>query len=463
MKLSRQNILRFLGMLMLAFSVMFTLTGCSEDSANQSPKSDAELAEEHRSCWQDKVLVLLYDTMGTVAMGTYSKLTKGAFAFMMVAFAVWLAFTLLAFISSIKEESSGEVWNQILTKFVVCFACGILASSTDGLLWILNMVLFPIYSAFLEFGGAVLTASSGVTESGNQTIEIFGETIEAGRSIVCKPEGAAVASLNGFPDSPRNMMSCLICAVNEKLTLGNALAFKVMRMKGFMATVIGLIVLVSFTIIKVSFVFYLVDTIFRFAMIIVLLPILIMAYAFPFTKKWTSHGMSTVLYSGAFMMVIAILIAMAIMAVLQVIKDNPDTFNPQGPDAEDKFKELNPAILSLLLIAFLVKGSLGVAQTITEKLVGDKQEAKFQKKLRAAVMAVGKLVLAWLTAGGSKALEAVQKVKKVQETINKVKNSHTGKAAIAVHRKFKDAQHRVQQVRNSLNHLAGREPNEDRK
>lgn len=456
--LKNLNIIRILGIVMIAFSVMFTLTGCSEETANQSDKTDEQLAAEHRECWQDKILVLLYDTMGTVAMGTYSKLTEGAFALMMVAFAVWLAFTLLAYISSIKEESSGELWNQILAKFVICFACGTLASSTDGLLWVLNMILFPIYNAFLEFGGAVLTASSGVTANGNQTIEIFGETIEAGRSIVCKPEGMATASLTGFPDSPRNMMSCLICAVNEKLTLGNKLAFEVMRMKGFMVTVIGLIILVSFTIIKVSFVFYLVDTIFRFAMIIVLLPLLIMAYAFPFTKKWVKHGMSTVLNSGAFMMVIAILIAMAILAVIQVIKNDPATFNPQGEAEKAAFKELNPAVLSLLLIAFLVKGSLGVAQSITNKLVGGSSEAKFQKKMRAAVMMVGKLVLAWLTAGGSKAIEAVQKVKKVKETIDKVKNSHTGKAAIAAHRKFKDAQKRVQQVRNTMNSLAGRDP-----
>lgn len=458
MKSGKQNILRLLGILLLVLSIAFTLSGCSQEGALDTEKTDEELAAEHRTCWQDKVLVLLYDTMGKAAMGTYSKLTEGAFALMMVAFAVWLAFTLLAYISSIKEESSGELWNQILAKFVVCFACGTLASSTDGLLWVLNMILFPIYNAFLEFGGAVLTASSGVAENGKQTIQVFGETIEAGRSIVCKPEGVATASLDGFPTGPRNMMSCLICAVNERLTLGNKLAFEVMRMEGFMVTVIGLIILVTFTIIKVSFVFYLVDTIFRFAMIIVLLPLLIMAYAFPFTKKWVKQGMSTVLNSGAFMMVIAILIAMAIMAVFKVIQNNPETFNPQGEEQKAAFKELNPAVLSLLLIAFLIKGTLGVAQTITQKLVGGSSEAKFQKKMRAAVMMVGKMILMWLTAGGSKALEAVQKVKKVRETMDKVKNSHVGRAATSAHRKFKDTQKRVQQVRNSLNQMAGRAP-----
>ena len=140
---------------MLAFSVVFTLSGCSEDGANASNKSESELAEEHRSCWQDKVLTLLYDTMGVVAMTSYEKLTQGALSFMMVAFALWFSFRLMKFISSPKDASgeNAEMWNEVLKKLLLCFVCGLLASSTDGLLYTLNMIIFPIYNAFLEFGG----------------------------------------------------------------------------------------------------------------------------------------------------------------------------------------------------------------------------------------------------------------------------------------------------------------------
>lgn len=461
------NILRIIAMLMIAITVMFTLSGCSEEeavpcpsgwSAQQCEERDQKMVKEHHDCWQKEVLTLLYDTMGTVSMGMYTKITSGALSLMMVAFSVWFAFRLLKFISSVKDASgeSAEMWNEVLKKFVLCFVCGYLATSVEGLLWILNMVIFPIYNAFLEFGSRVLEASSITDANGKNTVEVFGETVSAGQSIVCNAEGTANASLSGFPEAPRNMMNCMICAVNERLSLGNALAFHVLKMKGFMVTVVGLLILVSFTIIKLSFVFYLVDTIFRFTMMVVLLPILIMSYAFDQTQGWSKEGFKTILNSAAFMMVIAILIAMALLAVIQILQDNQATFNPQGAEQEAAFKEFNPAVMALMLIAFLIKNTLSVAQKMVSAIVGSKVEAKFQKKLKALVGMIGKGLLAWLTAGASKGVEAVQRIQKVKETIEKAKKSHVGKAVSAAHSKYKSAKEKYSQIKNKMDDLAGR-------
>lgn len=460
--LKKVNIFRILAMLMISFSVMFTLSGCGKEGAIEKldgENAEEKLADAQRECWQNEILKLLYDTMGTVAMGTYKKITEGALSFMMVAFALWFALRMLKFVSSVKDVSGehAEMWNEVFKKFLICFACGLLASSTDGLLWVLNMVIFPIYNAFLDYGGKVLETTSKGDIHGNQVMEIFGEKIKAGQSVVCRAEGMTSASLAGFPEAPRAMMECMICAVNERLTLGNALAYKVLQMPGFMATIVGLLILAVFTIIKLSFVFYLVDTIFRFTMMVVILPILIMAYAFDQTKAWTTKGLETILNSAAFMMIIAILIAMALLAVVQIIQDNPGTFNPQGANAEDAFKEFNPAIMSLLLIAFLIKNTLSVGQKMVSAIIGGSAEAKFQKKLKAAVMMVGKAVAAWITAGASKGLEAVQKVQQVKKAIEKAKNSRVGKAATTVANKYKGAKDKADKIKDKLNSLAGRE------
>lgn len=453
------NILRIIAMLMIAITVMFTLSGCSEDAAmTNEGKTNEQIAAENRDCWQSHVLVLLYDTMGHVSMGMYSKITEGALSLMMVAFSIWFALRLLKFVSSVKDASgeSAEMWNEVIKKFVLCFVCGYLATSVEGLLWLLNMIIFPIYNAFLEFGSKVLEASSSITENGKNSVTVFGETISAGQSIVCTAKGTANASLSGFPDSPRNMMDCLICAVNERLTLGNLLAYNVLQMKGFMVTVVGLLILVSFTLIKLCFVFYLVDTIFRFTMMVVLLPILIMSYAFEYTRSWSKEGFVTILNSAAFMMVIAILIAMALLAVVQILQDNPATFNPQGAEQLAAFKEFNPAVMALMLVAFLIKNTLSVAQKMVKAIVGGNTEAKFQKKLKALVGYIGKGILAWLTGGASKGIEAVQKIQKVKEAVDKVKQSHIGKAAITAHKKYKDAKDKYHEIKNKIDSMAGK-------
>lgn len=452
------NIIKIIGMLMLALAVVFTLSGCSENAANESDKSDNEMANEHLDCWQKEILTLLYDTMGTVSMGMYTKITDGAFSLMMVAFSIWFAIRMLKFVSSVKDAAgeSAEMWNEVLQKFLLCFVCGYLATSVEGLLWILNMVIFPIYNAFLEFGAHILEATSETNDSGQQTVTVFGQTISAGKSVICNAEGARNASMTGFPEAPRNMMNCMICAVNERLTLGNALAFHVLKLKGFMVTVVGLLILVCFTIIKLSFVFYLVDTIFRFTMMVVLLPILIMSYAFDKTREWSKKGLTIMLSSAAFMMVIAILIAMALLAVIQILQDNQAIFNPTGAEQEAAFKELNPAVMSLLLIAFLIKNTLSVAQKMVQAIVGSEVEAKFQQKLKALVGMIGKGVLAWLTAGASKGLEAVQRIEKVQKAIQKAKDSHVGKAVKAAHNKYKGAKEKFNNIKDKMNDLAGR-------
>lgn len=452
------NIIRILAMLLLLIAVTFTLSGCSKEGTTPEGMNSAEVAKEHRDCWQKSILTLLYDTMGKVAMGMYSKITNGALTMMLVAFAVWFAFRLLKFVSSFKDASgeSAEMWNEVLKKLFVCFICGWLASSVNDLLWVLNMIIFPIYNAFLEFGSKVLEITSGTDAAGNNTVTVFGETITAGSSVVCRANGTMQASTSGFPSAPREMMECMICAVNERLTLGNALAFEVMKMPGFMATVIGLIVLVSFTVIKLGFVFYLVDTIFKFTLMIVMLPILIMSYAFDQTKKWAITGFKSILNSAAFMMMIAILISMALLAVMQILQDHPEVFNPQG-DQLETFKELNPSILALLLVAFLIKNTLSVAQKMVSAIIGGESvKANFQRKLAALVKEVGKGAAALLTAGASKGIEAVQKIEKVQKAVDKAKNSHVGKAAAAVHNKYKDAKDKYIEIQRKIDSLAGR-------
>lgn len=452
------NIIRILAMLLLLIAVSFTLSGCSKEGTNPEGMNSEEVAKEHRDCWQKSMLTVLYDTMGTVSMGMYTKITNGALTLMLVAFAVWFAFRLIKFVSSFKDVAgeSPQMWNEVLQKLLVCFICGWLASSVDGLLWVLNMIIFPIYNAFLEFGSKVLESTSSADSAGNNTVTVFGETITAGYNVVCRANGSMNASLSGFPSAPREMMECMICSVNERLTLGNALAFEVMKMPGFMATVVGLLILVSFTVIKLGFVFYLVDTIFKFTLMVVMLPILIMSYAFKQTKDWAVKGFKSILNSAAFMMVIAILISMALLAVMQILQDNPETFNPQGNQLET-FKELNPAILSLLLVAFLIKNTLSVAQKMVSAIIGGEAvKANFQRKLAALVKTIGKGILAWFTMGASKGLEAVKQIEKVQKGIDKAKKSHIGKAAIAAHNKYKSAKEKYVEIQRKIDSLAGR-------
>lgn len=419
------DINKFLKMLMIILSVVFMATSCSynenleknENSAMSQTASDEEIegySAEQRKCWQTGILSVLYKNMGSVALGMYTKITDGALAMMLVAFAVWLSIRLLKHVSSFTEENMGEVWSEVLQKLFICFVCGLLASSTENILFLLNSIIFPIYNAFLEFGSIILAQANDGKSGG--TITMFNESWELGKPVICKAAKMTPANLNAFPDAPREMMECMICAVNERMNLGYALSYKVLKAPGIMATVIGLFILACFTIVKLGFVFYLVDSIFKFTVIMVMLPILIMSFAFKQTKKWASFGFFTVLNSAAFMMFVAIMMAMALLAMEQVIRDN-NTIFVEGENYQN-FKEFSIPFICLMLIGFLIVSSINIAQEVSSSLVGGSGGDNFQKK----VMLITKTVGGWITGGVSRVLERSAKVRKLKSKVGSVKN-----------------------------------------
>lgn len=412
------------------FSLVFLLFACGGNDAvttavndtEGKPVSEEEMEANTKDCWQAAVVGTIYETTGKLTMSMYNRLTEGAMALMMVAFALWLCFRMMKHVSSFTEESPAEVWTEVSRKFFICFVCGLLASSTEGVLFVLNSIIFPLYNAFLELGSAMIQNVSvqggGSFNYNARVMNIpFSGEISAQYDIVCKAGVLSKASIDGFPGEPAKMMECLTCAINERLNFGIKLGWIVMLQKGVMAFFCGLILVCVFLFVKLGFAFYLVDAIFRFAMMVMILPILIMAYAFKPTKKWTQVGFMTILNSAAFMMCIAIVMIMIFAATQQVLIEQKEVLEDKG-----SFADFSVPFIMLLLIAFLTVGSLGVAKSIVDNLVGGGGEANVQKQFAKAVAGIGKAVLTWVTGGiGRVALENSAKLRKMRAGANALK------------------------------------------
>jgi len=412
------------------FSLVFLLFACGGNDAvttavndtEGKPVSEEEMEANTKDCWQAAVVGTIYETTGKLTMSMYNRLTEGAMALMMVAFALWLCFRMMKHVSSFTEESPAEVWTEVSRKFFICFVCGLLASSTEGVLFVLNSIIFPLYNAFLELGSAMIQNVSvqggGSFNYNARVMNIpFSGEVSAQYDIVCKAGVLSKASIDGFPGEPAKMMECLTCAINERLNFGIKLGWIVMLQKGVMAFFCGLILVCVFLFVKLGFAFYLVDAIFRFAMMVMILPILIMAYAFKPTKKWTQVGFMTILNSAAFMMCIAIVMIMIFAATQQVLIEQKEVLEDKG-----SFADFSVPFIMLLLIAFLTVGSLGVAKSIVDNLVGGGGEANVQKQFAKAVAGIGKAVLTWVTGGiGRVALENSAKLRKMRAGANALK------------------------------------------
>lgn len=420
------DITKAMKMLMILLSALFLLTACTPNDQNEENaalpnKGGTELQNEsdkaHNECWQAKILELLYDALGTASTNMYKKITNGAMALMMVAFALWFSHRLLIHVSSMTEENIGEVWKEVLSKFFICFVCGYFASSPEMVVWTLNTIVFPIYMAFLEFGSEILAASQFDSTGGYD--KVLGSDIKFETSLVCRaPTTGTAASLDGgFPSAPREMMSCMVCSINERLGVGRKLAFQVLSNTDFIGMLIGVIVFFVFTYVKLGFVFYLIDTIFRMAVMAIILPILIMSYAFKKTREWTKKGFFIIINSAAFAASIAILMTTALLAMERIFINNSQYFGTAEDGAKNELNDLSVTFICLMLICFLLVSTIGVAKALTDSLVGGKSDPKFQKKLKVVL----ETIVAWLTSGASKGVKRVAAVAK--EASNKAKSA----------------------------------------
>lgn len=393
------NIKQILRVMLVILFAAFMLTACDNgeglDGKNRAAMSSSvseetlkNTANAHRECWQTSMIDLLYQNMGKIAMGMYAKITDGALPLMMIAFALWTIFRLLKFVGSFTEDSPAEIWNEIVRKLFVCLICGLIASSTTQILWLLNTVVFPIYYAFLELGAAILNSAGDGSnfKAGSKVLSFFQEKLTLNEPVMCSAPAIGKASIESlsFPDGPRTMMNCMICTVNERLTLGFFLSFKVMQAPGFMPLITGLFILICFTIVKLGFIFYLVDSIFRFTMMAIILPILIMSYAFKQTSSWAKNGFLTIINSAALMMFMAIMMSMALLAMEQIITDNSDIFNDNVN--EMSFSEFSIPFMCIMLVGFLISSSVNLAQQVTDSLVGGNSDSLFQKRVGTFVM-----------------------------------------------------------------------------
>ena len=398
------NIKQILRVMLVVLFAAFMLTACEQDdsigggsrAAMAAPVGEDPISEEtmknasnaHRECWQTGMIDLLYQNMGKIAMGMYAKITDGALPLMMIAFALWTIFRLLKFVGSFTEDSPAEIWNEIVRKLFVCLICGLIASSTTQILWLLNTVVFPIYYAFLELGAAILNSAGDGSnfKAGSTVLSFFQEKLTLNEPVMCSAPAIGKASIESlsFPDGPRTMMNCMICTVNERLTLGFFLSFKVMDAPGFLSLITGLFILICFTIVKLGFIFYLVDSIFRFTMMAIILPILIMSYAFKQTSSWAKNGFLTIINSAALMMFMGIMMSMALLAMEKIITDNSDIFNDNAN--EMSFSEFSIPFMCIMLVGFLISSSVNLAQQVTDSLVGGNSDSLFQKRVGTFVM-----------------------------------------------------------------------------
>lgn len=441
-KITLLNICKILCLILCA---CFLLSACSEvkkvDDKGQatlihtkdSGEDIKDITESHRVCLQGQLLKSIYTSVGEMTTNVYSTLTKeNLLSLVILAFTAWMAFQILKHVSATTPESIGEFWTKILRKAAICTVCGTLVSSPENILYVVNTFIFPVYLTILEFTSLVMEQIGKSPEAQTVAINLFGSA-EDGATVceafvnkisTCKFNDSAKVAMttNSFPTEPLELMSCMACVLSDRLTVGYQIGLRLLSSANFTAIITGIFVLAIFFITIVGFALYLVDSIFRLNMMIVILPFLIMFYPFEQTRKWSTKGFQIILGSASIMLCLGLIIMMTVFAMEKLLIDK-NMHVPYGDPRQ--YMDFGTVALSILFMAFIIKQSCSTAVQLAEHLTGSVGEANFAKNVNGVVSWAGGIVFALATMGASAiwstAYKMSAKVRKIEKRYHEIK------------------------------------------
>lgn len=401
--------------LAILFMVIF-LTGC-EDIIE--PEGQAGNYNSQANCWQTKITHAVTKVVDSLYhKGVGQAMDSGANV-VLVGFAVWLGFKLLKVLASFKEESVGEVWNEIFQKLFVCAFCAYFLGAGGEVGEAMSLFVIPIYSEMLNLGIDLLSNLKNSMKSID--LSPFG-TVNFAHGVVTCPAGSGV-SAGGLQSTVQPLSDCMICNINARLNGGIKVGIGLISTLSAGPIIVGLVMIVLFTLAKFGFVLYVVDSLFRLNFAAFLLPLLIAGVPFSYTRKWSKHGLLMFLNSAGCMLFIGLLIGIAVGALENIYSDlvGEDAFDPKKVEGV-----AGSMLLSMVLISLLVFNIPGQGVSLSDKFVGGGGGLVFAKKVSKfiinSVKAAGAAVLAGITGGASAGVSATaQKFETSMEVMHNMK------------------------------------------
>ena len=226
------------------------------------------------SCIFCDLFRILFDTASILAKKAYTSLSDAMINLVIIGMALWLAITILKFVSAFDVKEPRILIKTILNQaFVVFVVVTILRYDIQEFI---DLIVEPIFNTGMALAQMVTSGQDGQTCTGFTQVTTEG----------------------GIPASIGNNILCTIQSIQGKLldimTLGSSslcIAFRIESYKelwifphpGYLIT--GLLLWLSAILLMFIYPWLLIDSILQLSIASALIPVAIAAYAFPITRK----------------------------------------------------------------------------------------------------------------------------------------------------------------------------------
>lgn len=235
---------------------------------------------ETRKCLFCPLFKVLYGAAQQMARISFEKTAIPIRTVMLVGFALYIAFSVLGYVSTLTKADASKYLTGLLTmSFKVLIAYLLLTNGEEIYTYFLN----PVLSAGLDFGGAMLFSNGG--------------------SSMAECKANSSGSLVGiFPDGLYDDLECFIKGVQDEIAFAQAAGSALVcfgrkeasswaGIWDFSMVIQGAIIYLCALLLSFAFAFYLIDSVVQLGIVGALMAFLIGCWPFKMTSGYTKKGL----------------------------------------------------------------------------------------------------------------------------------------------------------------------------
>ena len=138
--------------------ICLLLTGCA---GSFEIKPD-QWTSNVKNCWPCTLYKAVFDSMGALTVKTYGISCRSALALLAAGWLFWIAFKTIKMLFSMKQPNFKQFWVDILTVLFKMIVVAAIIGSPDAVIYVLNIILTPLMTAFVELSRVVIYADPNI-------------------------------------------------------------------------------------------------------------------------------------------------------------------------------------------------------------------------------------------------------------------------------------------------------------
>lgn len=264
---------------------------CLLDSSNTwaKPKCDpSDYQIDADECWFCPMFKVLFNAASTIALKSYSTLSKGVANLVLMGFAVWTSFFVLKHVTAFQAQQPSKIIQEyLLQAFKVLLVVLILRI---GYFQIISLTLGPVFDTGMAYTQSIGNSGAGCPSDASYMKNIRGYG----------KKGFSESSAGGLPASMGQNIVCSIKKMQDSIhpivaagKMSNCLAWRQEAIVPFVIPrlsylITGIALYVSGIFLMLGFPFYLIDSVLQMSIAAALAPAAIGSWAFKMTNKYLS-------------------------------------------------------------------------------------------------------------------------------------------------------------------------------